>query len=68
MKKVVIHLRKYQKQTINRTTFTDADSAGDVALLANTPAQAESLLHSLDQLTSGIGLHVNADEYGVHVS
>ena len=31
-------------------------------LLANTPAQAETLLHSLEQTAAGIGLHVNADK------
>ena len=30
------------------------------AILANTPNQAETLLHSLEQATAGIGLHVNA--------
>ena len=29
-------------------------------LLANTPAQAETLLHNLEQAATGIGLHVNA--------
>ena len=28
--------------------------------LANTPTQAETLLHSLEQAAVGIGLHVNA--------
>ena len=28
--------------------------------MANTPNQAETLLHSLERATSGIGLHVNA--------
>ena len=36
-------------------TITDADYADDIAVLANTPNQAETLLHSLE-----IGLHVNA--------
>ena len=40
-------------------TITDADYADDVALLANTPNQAETLLHSLERAASGIGLHVN---------
>ena len=31
-------------------------------LLANTPHQAKTLLHSLEQAASGIGLHVNADK------
>ena len=32
------------------------------ALLANTPTQAKSLLHSLEQAAGGIGLHVKADQ------
>ena len=46
--------RRYPAQTI-----TDADNADDMALLANTPAQAETLLHSLEQAAAGMGLHVN---------
>ena len=34
--------------------------ANDIALLANTPAHAETLLHSLERAAVGIGLHVNA--------
>ena len=30
--------------------MTDADSADDQALLANTPTQSESLLYSLEQV------------------
>ena len=41
-------------------TITDADYADDIALLANTPNQAETLLHSLERAAAGIGLHVNA--------
>ncbi len=37
-----------------------ADYADDLALLANTPNQAETLLHSLERAAAGIGLHVNA--------
>ena len=47
--------RKYPAKTI-----TDADYADDIALLANTPNLAETLLHSLERATAGIGLHVNA--------
>ena len=32
------------------------------ALLANALAQAETLLHSLEQVVAGIGLHVNAQK------
>ena len=49
--------RKYPAQTIN-----DPDYADDIALLANIPTQAESLLHSLERAAAGIGLHVNADK------
>ena len=34
----------------------------DIALLANTPAQAESLLHSLVKAAGRIGLYVYADK------
>ena len=37
-----------------------ADYADDIAILANTPNQAETLLYSLEQAAEGIGLHVNA--------
>ena len=47
--------RRYPTQTI-----TDVDNADDIALLANTPAQAETLQHSLERAAAGIGLHVNA--------
>ena len=32
----------------------------DIAILANTPNQAETLLHSLEWAAAGIGLPVNA--------
>ena len=38
-------------------TITDAD---DIAILANTPNQAETLLYSLERAAAGIGLQVNA--------
>ena len=47
--------RRYPAKTI-----TDADYADDIAILANTPNQAETLLHSLERAVAGIGLHVNA--------
>ena len=43
-------------------TITDADYADDIALLANTPNQAKTLLHSLEQAAAGLGFHVNADK------
>ena len=47
--------------------ITDVNYTDEIALLANTPAQAESLLHSLEQAAGGIGLHDNADKNRVHV-
>ena len=41
-------------------TITDVDYTDDISLLANTPAQAETLQHSLEWAAAGIGLHVNA--------
>ena len=41
-------------------TITNADYADDIAILANIPNQAETLLHSLEWAIAGIGLHVNA--------
>ena len=47
--------RKYPAKAI-----ADADYADDIAILANAPAQAETLLHSLERTAASIGLHVNA--------
>ena len=49
--------RQYTAETI-----TDVHYAKDLVVLANTPAQVESLLHSLEQAAGGIGLHVNANK------
>ena len=43
-------------------TITDADYADDKAFLLNIPTQAESQLHSLEETTVDIGLHVNVDK------
>ena len=53
-------LTKKRRRRYPAKTITDADYADDIALLANTPNQAETLLHSLEQAAAGIGLHVNA--------
>ena len=55
-------LAKARSRQYPAQTSMDADYADDIALLANTPAQAESLLHSLEQAAGGIGLHVNRDK------
>ena len=43
-------------------TITGADYADDLVLLANTPIQAESLLHSLEQAAGVIGLYMNTNK------
>ena len=53
-------LTKKRSRRYPAKTITDADYADDIPLLANAPAQAETLLHSLERAAAGIGLHVNA--------
>ena len=50
----------WQSRSYPTKTIKDADYADDIAVLANTPAQAKTLLHSLEWAAAGIGLHVNA--------
>ena len=38
---------------------TDADDADDIVLLTNTPTQAKSLMHDLEQAAGGIGLRTD---------
>ena len=53
-------LTKKRSRSYPAKIITDADYADDIAILANKPNQAETLLHSLKQAATGIGLHVNA--------
>ena len=55
-------LKKVRRRFYPTETITDADHADDQALLANAPTQTESLLHSLEQTTGGIGLNVNVNK------
>ena len=55
-----LELTKKRSRRYTVKTITDADYADDVAILANTPNQTETLLDSLERAASGIGLHVNA--------
>ena len=45
--------RRYPAKTITNTNYAD-----DIAILANTPIQSETLLHTLEWAAVGIGLHV----------
>ena len=53
-------LTKKRSRRYPAKTFTDEDYADEVAILANTPNQAETVLHSMEEAVAGIGLPVNA--------
>ena len=53
-------LTKKRSRRYPTKTITDADYTDDIAIMANAPAQVETLLHSLERAAAGIGLHVNA--------
>ena len=53
-------LKKKRSTRYPAKTITDADYADDITILANTPNQTETLLHSSERATAGIGLYVNA--------
>ena len=53
-------LTKKRSRRYPAKTITDANYTDDIAILANTPNQTETLLHSLKWAAAGIGLHVNA--------
>ena len=53
-------LTKKRSRRYPAKTITDADYADDIAILANTPNQPETLQLSLERRATGIGLHVNA--------
>ena len=53
-------LTKKRSRMYPTKTITDANYANDIAILANMPNQAETLLHSLEWAGACIGLHVNA--------
>ena len=56
-----------KKKTNNKTrnpaeTINDADYADDQAYHANTPAQAGSQLHNLEQAARDTGFYLNSDK------
>ena len=53
-------LTKKRSRRYPAKTITDANYADDIAILAKTPNQTETLLHSLERAATGIGLHINA--------
>ena len=55
-------LTKKRSRSYPAKTITDTDYADDIAILANTPNQAETLLYSLERAAVCIGLHVNGNK------
>ena len=53
-------LTKKRSRRYPTKNLSDADYVDDVAILANAPTKAKTLLHRLERITGGIGLHVNA--------
>ena len=53
-------LTKKRSRRYPAKTITDTDYADDIAILPNTPNQAETRQHSLERGAAGIGLDVNA--------
>ena len=62
MKENGFTLAKVRSKRHPARTITDADYGDGIALLAITPTQAESLLHTVEQSAGSIGLRVNADK------
>ena len=62
MKENGFELTKKRSRSYPAKTITDADYTDDIAILENTPNQAETLLHSLERVTTCIGFHVSAQK------
>ena len=55
-------LTKKKSRRYPAKIITDTDYADDIAILANTSNQAETLLHNKERAAAGIGLNVNAHQ------
>ena len=62
MKENSFKLTKERSRRYPAQTVTDADYVNDMAILANTPAQAEPQQHSLELAAASVGLLVNVDK------
>ena len=65
MKENGFTLKKARIRLYPVETMTDADYTDDLALLKNTPVQAESPLHSLAQVVGSNALYLNASKTDV---
>ena len=59
---MISHLKKATSRQYPTESIIDSDNSGDLALQANTPDQAESLLHSREKTVERIGFYVNANK------
>ena len=62
MKENGVTLKKAWSKWYLTEIITDTDYADEITLLANTPTQVKSQLHSLEQVAEGIHFYVNADK------
>ena len=62
MKDNSFNLAKERSKRYPAQTIMVADYADNMAHLEYTPAQVETLLHSLGRVAAGIGLHINTDK------
>ena len=62
MKENGFKLAKERSRIYPAQTITDEYYADGIPLLANSPAQAESLKHRLEWAANGVSLHVNSDK------
>ena len=60
IKEYGFELTKKRSRRYPAKTITDADYADEIVILAKTPGEAETLLHSLERAAAGVGLYVNA--------
>ena len=56
-------LTKKRSRRYPAKTITDADYADDIAILVNTPNQAEILLHNMERAAAGLHVNANKTEY-----
>ncbi len=56
---MAVTLKKVRSKRYSVENITNADNANEIALLANIPAQAESMLPNLEQVVGGICIRVN---------
>ena len=56
------HTKRQEVDNIPAGTIINTDYSDDLVLLANIPAQVESVLYSLDQATRSIGLNAKPDK------